>query len=82
MLTKARGWDLETGQETYQPEEKIQPQPILATTKSLGYADNPTLVQQSLQLMTDKGEPFSSLEKWFLLKALQSHYAGADASWI
>ncbi|KAM3082246.1 Aminopeptidase 2 mitochondrial [Clarireedia jacksonii] len=49
---------------------------------SLGYADNPTLIQQSLTLMTHKGEPFSSLEKWFLLKALQTHHAGAEASWI
>ena len=49
---------------------------------SLGYADNPTLVQQSLKLMTHEGEPFSPLEKWFLLNALQTHHAGADASWI
>lgn len=48
---------------------------------SLGYADMPSLVQQSLNLMTQEGEPFSPLEKWFLLNALQTHHAGADASW-
>lgn len=46
---------------------------------SLGYADSPELVQKSLMLLT--GKPFSGLEKWFLLNALQTHYVGADASW-
>ena len=31
--------------------------------------------------MTQEGEPFSRLEKWFLLNALQTHRAGAEASW-
>ncbi|KAG4443325.1 hypothetical protein IFR05_001194 [Cadophora sp. M221] len=48
---------------------------------SLGYADSTELVQESLKLLTQVGEPFSGLEKWFLLNALQTHYAGADASW-
>ncbi|PVH86416.1 aminopeptidase 2 [Cadophora sp. DSE1049] len=48
---------------------------------SLGYADSPTLIQRSLELLTQDGEPFSPLEKWFLLNALQTHHAGADASW-
>jgi len=48
---------------------------------SLGYADSPPLIQQALGLMTGEGEPFSPLEKWFLLNALQTHRAGADASW-
>ena len=46
---------------------------------SLGYATSSELVQKSLTLLTDK--PFSGLEKWFLLNAMQLHYAGADASW-
>jgi len=49
---------------------------------SLGYADNPTLVQESLKLITHESESFSPLEKWFLLNALQTHHVGADASWI
>jgi aminopeptidase 2 len=48
---------------------------------SLGYADNPTLIPRTLELMTNDGEPFSPLEKWFLLNALQTHRAGAEASW-
>jgi aminopeptidase 2 len=48
---------------------------------SLGYADNPALIQQTMELMTHEGDPFSSLEKWFLLNALQTHQAGAEASW-
>ncbi|KAH7351188.1 peptidase family M1-domain-containing protein [Rhexocercosporidium sp. MPI-PUGE-AT-0058] len=51
------------------------------TFVSLGYTESPSLIQQSLALMTKKGEPFSSLEKWFLLNALQTHHAGAEASW-
>jgi aminopeptidase 2 len=49
---------------------------------SLGYADSPALIQQALGLMTHESEPFSALEKWFMLNALQTHRAGADASWI
>jgi aminopeptidase 2 len=48
---------------------------------SLGYADSPTLIQQALGLMTHESELFSPLEKWFLLNALQTHRAGAEASW-
>ncbi len=48
---------------------------------SLGYADSPALIQQALELMTLESEPFSPLEKWFLLNALQTHRAGAEASW-
>ncbi|KAH8886640.1 hypothetical protein GQ53DRAFT_727648 [Thozetella sp. PMI_491] len=48
---------------------------------SLGYAESPTLIQQALELVTREGEPFSRLEKWFLLNALQTHRAGAEASW-
>lgn len=48
---------------------------------ALGYADSPALIQQALGLMTDESEPFSPLEKWFLLNALQTHRAGAEASW-
>ncbi len=32
--------------------------------------------------MTDEKEPFNPLEKWFLLNALQTHRAGAEASWV
>lgn len=31
--------------------------------------------------MTHERLPFSQLEKWFLLNALQTHRAGAEASW-
>jgi len=48
---------------------------------SLGYTDDPALIQQALSLMTQEGEPFSPLEKWFLLNALQTQRAGAEASW-
>ena len=48
---------------------------------SLGYADSPALIRKALGLMTEENEPFSPLEKWFLLNALQTHRAGAEASW-
>ena len=43
--------------------------------------DDSILVQRALGLLTDANEPFSTLEKWFLLNALQSHRTGAEASW-
>ena len=48
---------------------------------SLGYADDSILIQRAMRLLTDDNEPFSSLEKWFLLNALQNHRTGAEASW-
>jgi aminopeptidase 2 len=48
---------------------------------SLGYADDSTLIQRAMGLLTDDSEPFSPLEKWFLLNALQTHRTGAEASW-
>ena len=48
---------------------------------ALGYADDTALIQKALELMTDGNEPFSPLEKWFLLNALQTHRPGAAASW-
>jgi aminopeptidase 2 len=48
---------------------------------SLGYADDSILIQRVMGLLTDDSEPFSPLEKWFLLNALQTHRTGAEASW-
>ncbi|KAH8664409.1 peptidase family M1-domain-containing protein [Xylariales sp. PMI_506] len=48
---------------------------------SLGYAESPALIHQALGLMTQERQPFFRLEKWFLLNALQTHRAGAEASW-
>jgi len=48
---------------------------------SLGYSPHPELIQQALELMTSPEEPFNPLEKWFLLNALVTHRAGAEAAW-
>ncbi|KAM7183835.1 aminopeptidase 2 [Rhypophila sp. PSN 637] len=49
---------------------------------SLGYAEDPALIQRALKRIThDDEKPFSSLEKLFLLNALRTHRAGAEAAW-
>ncbi|KAK1749389.1 aminopeptidase 2 [Echria macrotheca] len=62
---------------------RTTPDPELRTDAfvSLGYSSDPQLIQQALALITAPGEPFNPLEKWFLLNALQTHKAGAEAAW-
>lgn len=49
---------------------------------ALGFARSSAAIAQSLALMTDANAPFNPLEKWFLLNAIQTHRAGAEAAWV
>lgn len=48
---------------------------------ALGYARHPLQIAKALNLFTAVGQPFNRMEKWFLLRALQTRRAGAEASW-
>lgn len=48
---------------------------------ALGYARGREQISRALHLITSEEPLFNRMEKWFLLRALQTHRTGIEASW-